>query len=33
MPKVYSTLKDEEVWKILAYIRSIYAGDASKINW
>jgi hypothetical protein len=31
MPKVCSTLKDEGVWKILAYIRSIYAGDGSKL--
>jgi mxaJ protein len=33
MPTVYSTLPDEQVWKILAFIRSLYIGDASKINW
>ena len=26
-------LSDEEVWKVLLYVRSVYAGDASKINW
>jgi mxaJ protein len=33
MPKVYSSLPDEEIWKLLAFIRSVYAGDPSKINW
>lgn len=33
MPKVYNTLSDDEVWKMLAYIRSIYAGDPAKIDW
>lgn len=27
------TLSDDEVWQVLMYVRSIYAGDASKINW
>ena len=26
-------MTDEEVWKVLIYVRSVYAGDASKINW
>ncbi len=26
-------LTDDEIWKVLTYVRSIYAGDASKINW
>jgi len=26
-------LTDEEVWKVMIYVRSVYAGDASKINW
>jgi mono/diheme cytochrome c family protein len=26
-------LTDEEVWKVLIYVRSVYAGDASKIDW
>jgi hypothetical protein len=33
MPKVYATMPDEEVWKILAYVRSQYVGDPSKIDW
>jgi len=27
------TLTDDEIWKALMYVRSQYAGDASKINW
>ena len=26
-------LTDEEVWKVMLYVRSVYAGDPSKINW
>lgn len=26
-------LTDDEIWKVLIYVRSIYAGDPSKINW
>ncbi|RPH55959.1 MAG: hypothetical protein EHM89_16255 [Acidobacteria bacterium] len=33
MPIVYNALPDEDVWKMLAFIRSVYAGDPSKINW
>ena len=33
MPTVYSVLEDEEVWKILAFIRSVYAGDSGRIDW
>ncbi len=33
MPTVYSGLKNEEVWKILAFIRSVYAGDPGRIDW
>jgi cytochrome c(L) len=32
MPKVF-TLTDDEVWKMIAYIRSVYAGDPSKVTW
>ena len=32
MPTVYSVLEDEEVWKILAFIRSVYAGDPGRIR-
>jgi cytochrome c(L) len=33
MPKVWTGLEDDQVWKMLAYIRSLYKGDASKVNW
>ena len=33
MPKIYGAMPDEEAWKIIAYVRSVYAGDKSKINW
>ena len=32
MPKVFE-LQDEDVWKIMAYIRTLYAGDPSKVDW
>jgi mono/diheme cytochrome c family protein len=34
MPAVFGkVLKDEEIWKMIAYIRSLYRGDPSKITW
>ena len=33
MPKIYNNMPDEEAWKIIAYVRSLYAGDKSKVNW
>jgi cytochrome c(L) len=34
MPAVFGQeLQDDDVWKILAYVRSLYKGDPSKINW
>jgi mono/diheme cytochrome c family protein len=33
MPRIWTTLEDEQVWKMLAYIRALYKGDPSKINW
>lgn len=33
MPTVFDDLPDDEVWKMLAYIRSKYAGDPSKVDW
>jgi mono/diheme cytochrome c family protein len=34
MPTVIGkNMTDEEVWKVLIYVRSIYAGDPAKINW
>ncbi len=34
MPAVFGLLlKDEQVWKIIAWVRSIYKGDPSQIVW
>jgi mono/diheme cytochrome c family protein len=34
MPAVFGkTLTDEQVWKIIAWMRSIYKGDPAKIVW
>ena len=34
MPKaIGQAMSDDEIWKVLAYIRSIYGGDQSKVNW
>ncbi|HEY6004990.1 MAG TPA: c-type cytochrome [Anaeromyxobacter sp.] len=33
MPKVFGALTEDEIWKILAYVRSQYAGDPSKVDW
>lgn len=34
MPAVFgSILKDEEIWKIIAWIRSIYKGDPDRVVW
>jgi cytochrome c(L) len=34
MPAAFgSVLKDDEIWKIIAFIRSLYQGDPNKINW
>ena len=33
MPRVYSAMPEQDVWKIIAFIRSQYAGDPSKVNW
>lgn len=33
MPKIYEAMPDDELWKIIAYVRSVYAGDKSKVNW
>jgi cytochrome c(L) len=32
MPKVLQ-LEPDQVWKILAYVRSLYRGDPSKVDW
>ena len=28
-----SSLSDEEIWKVIAYIRSLYRGDPGKVIW
>jgi mxaJ protein len=33
MPKVYATMPRDNVWKILAFVRSLYKGDPKKKNW
>jgi mono/diheme cytochrome c family protein len=35
MPPVgtLANIPDEEIWKIIAYVRSLYKGDPSKIVW
>ncbi len=29
----YATVPDEQVWKVLSYVRSLYKGDPALINW
>lgn len=34
MPAVFGKiLKDDEIWKMIAYIRSVYRGDPGRIDW
>jgi cytochrome c(L) len=34
MPSVFGKeLQEDDMWKILAYVRSLYRGDPSKIDW
>jgi cytochrome c peroxidase len=33
MPTTFATVPEEHVWKLLAYVRSLYKGDPSLINW
>ena len=34
MPNVFGkVMTDDEIWEVLAWIRSIYKGDPSKISW
>ncbi len=33
MPKYGETLNDEQIWKLLAYVRSLYQGDPALIQW
>lgn len=33
MPKTWAGIPDEHVWRLLAYVRSLYKGDPNLINW
>ena len=33
MPKIFTALPDDEVWKLIAYVRSLYRGEPSRIVW
>ena len=34
MPAAFGgVLKDDEIWKLIAFIRSLYQGDPTKIDW
>ncbi|MFQ5658760.1 MAG: c-type cytochrome [Candidatus Methylomirabilales bacterium] len=33
MPPLGAAMKDDEIWKVLAWIRSLYKGDPSKVSW
>lgn len=33
MPPWADKLSDEEIWKVMAYVRSLYKGDPAKIVW
>jgi mono/diheme cytochrome c family protein len=33
MPKVFGDLEPDQIWKMIAYIRSLYAGDPKLVNW
>lgn len=33
MPKTWAALPDDQIWKMLAFVRSLYKGDPALINW
>jgi mono/diheme cytochrome c family protein len=33
MPPFGKELTDDQIWQVLAYVRSIYKGPPSEINW
>jgi len=33
MPKTFANMPDDQVWKLLSYVRSLYKGDPSLIDW
>ncbi len=33
MPRAFANLPDDQVWELIAFVRSLYKGDPSKVNW
>ena len=33
MPPFKSVVSDDQVWKLIAFVRSLYKGDPTKIKW
>jgi mono/diheme cytochrome c family protein len=34
MPKALGqAMNDDEIWKVIAYVRSLYGGDQTRVNW
>ena len=33
MPKTWAMLPDDQIWKMIAYVRSLYKGDPGLIDW
>lgn len=33
MPKAFASMPDDQVWKLVSYVRSMYRGDPAKITW
>lgn len=33
MPKTWATLPDDQIWKMIAYVRTLYKGDPALIDW
>jgi mono/diheme cytochrome c family protein len=33
MPKTWASLPDDQMWKMIAYVRTLYKGDPALIDW
>jgi mono/diheme cytochrome c family protein len=33
MPAYKETIDDDQAWKIIAFVRTLYKGDPAKVNW
>jgi cytochrome c peroxidase len=33
MPRTFASLPDEQLWKMIAYVRSLYKGDPGLVDW